>query len=333
MTLKVAIVGTGKVAAQNYLPYLVQHQDIALSYYNRSREKAEAVAQQFGGRVTDSLADLLADDPDTVLVLTRETERYQVAGDLLALQPRRLFFEKPLVAQGGQADVTEDDFRKGHDLLTRAQAAGVETAMVFNYRFFEQTRKARELITAHNLGQPIHFTGLVHYACWSHCLDLVLAFMGSAATVTALAAPAARPCMGSDNVRDVTAAVQMTNGATGTIIGTCSIDFKLPLYELTLAFERGRLTMRDLDGDLELIDYANERHTVHALSRSVSRWDQYRASFGKAINAYLETVRAGTPPPVPGLAGLQELQFEAAIKRSIAQGAPVRVADAFPIEL
>ncbi|MEZ4727188.1 MAG: hypothetical protein R3E79_08660 [Caldilineaceae bacterium] len=154
-----------------------------------------------------------------------------------------------------------------------------------------------------------------------------------ATTITALAAPAARPCMGAADVRDVTAAVQMTNGVTGTIIGTCSIDFKLPLYELTLAFERGRLTLRDLDGDLELIDYASERHTVHALSRSVSRWDQYRASFGKAINAYLDTVRAGTPPPVPGLAGLQELQFEAALKRSIAQDRPVMVTEEFPIQL
>lgn len=332
MTCKVAIVGTGKVAAQNYLPYLVQHNNLTLSYYNRSRDKAEAVAQQFGGRVADSLADLLADDPDTVLVLTRETDRYAVANELLTLGPRRLFFEKPLVAQQGQAAVTEDDFVKGHALLARAQTAGVETAMVFNYRFFEQTQKARELIVAHKLGQPVHFTGLVHYACWSHCIDLVLAFMGPAATITALAAPVARPCMGSDGVRDVTAAVQMANGATGTLIGTCSIDFKLPLYELTVAFERGRITMRDLDGDLELIDYASERHMVHALSRSVSRWDQYRASFGKAINAYLATVQAGTPPPVPGLAGLQELQFEAALKRSITQGRPVVLAEEFPIE-
>jgi len=155
--------------------------------------------------------------------------------------------------------------------------------------------------------------------------------MGEAATITALAAPTAGPCMGSDNVRNVTAAVQLANGAIGTIIGSCALDFTLPLYELTLCFERGRLAMRDLDGDLELIDYANERHAIHALSRNISRWDQYRASFGKAINAYLASIRQGAPPPVPGLAGLQELQFEAALKRSIAQGRPVAVAEAFPI--
>ncbi|MCB0186537.1 MAG: hypothetical protein KDE31_19850, partial [Caldilineaceae bacterium] len=152
-----------------------------------------------------------------------------------------------------------------------------------------------------------------------------------ATTITALASPTAGPCMGSDNVRNVSAGVQLANGATGTIVGTCAIDFGLPLYELTLCFERGRLSMRDLDGDLELIDYTTGRHTVHALSRNVSRWDQYRASFGKAINAYLDAVEADAPPPVPGLAGLHELQFEAALQRSIAEGRPVAVADEFPI--
>ena len=29
------------------------------------------------------------------------------------------------------------------------------------------------------------------------------------------------------------------------------------------------------------------------------------------------SIRAGAPPPVPGLAGLQELQFEAALRRSM----------------
>jgi predicted dehydrogenase len=332
MTLRIAIVGTGKVAA-NYLTAMVQNQDVTLSYYNRTRAKAEATAAQFGGRVAASLADLLADDPDSVLVLTAETARYQVTRELLTLRPRRLFFEKPLVAQRGQADVGEDDFAKAHELLSQAHAAGVETAMVFNYRFFEQTQKARALLAQHDLGQPRHFTALVHYACWSHCIDLLLWLMGEAETVSALASAEAGPCMGSDNVRSITAALQMANGASGALIGTCAIDFALPLYELTLCFERGRLSLRDLDGDLELIDYGQQRHALHALSRNSSRWDQYRASFGKAINAYLESIRQGAPPPAPGLAGLQELQLEAALKRSIAQGQPIRVAEHFPISV
>ena len=70
----------------------------------------------------------------------------------------------------------------------------------------------------------------------------------------------------------------------------------------------------------------------HNLPYDISRWDQYRASFGKAINAYLDSVRDGVPPPIPGLAGLQELQFEAGIKRAIASGATVDLGEEFAIE-
>jgi hypothetical protein len=110
------------------------------------------------------------------------------------------------------------------------------------------------------------------------------------------------------------------------------MEIKLPLYELTLAFANGRIHMRDLDGDLEVLDYRSRRHELYALPRDVSRWDQYRASFGKSVDAYLASIRAGAPPPVPGVAGVRELQFEAGIKRSLAEGRPVRLADEFPIE-
>jgi predicted dehydrogenase len=332
MTIRVAIVGTGKVAEQNYLPHIVRHEDVELSYFNRSRARAEAVAERFAGRVTSSVAELMDTEPDTVLVLTQETDRFAATTSLLPFEPRRLFFEKPLVAQRGQADVIEDDFFKGRELLRSAHAAGAETAMVFNYRFFEQTRLAREIIASSGFGAPVHFTGLVHYACWSHCIDLVLYFMGPARAITALATSGARSCMGADGIRDVTVAAHMDNDATGTLIGSCGIDFKLPLYELTFAFEHGRISMRDLDGDMEVIDYRTGRQALHALPRDVSRWDQYRASFGKAIDAYLDSVRAGDPPPVPGIDGLKELQFEAGIKRSITSGAPVVLDTAFPLD-
>jgi predicted dehydrogenase len=331
MTIRVAIVGTGKVASQNYLPYIVRHEDVVLSYANRTHAKAVEVARQFGGRAVESVGDLMQDEPDAVLVLTGERDRYAATRAILPYRPKRLFFEKPLVAQHGQAAVVEDDFVRGRELLRDAHAAGTETAMVFNYRFFDQTRKAREILATRDFGRPLHFQGLVHYACWSHCIDLVLDFMGPAEVISALADRQTGSCMGSDSVHNVAVSARMQNDATGTLIGTCGIDFKLPLYELIFAFERGRIHMRDLDGDMEVVDYRSGRHEVYGLPRDVSRWDQYRASFGKAIDAYLDTVRAGTPPPVPGLAGLQELQFEAGIRRSMAQGTPVVVEDEFPL--
>ena len=77
MTLRVAIVGTGKVADQNYLPHIVKNDDVVLSYYNRTRSKAEAMAEKYGGQVAGSIDELMANDPDTILILTMETDRYR----------------------------------------------------------------------------------------------------------------------------------------------------------------------------------------------------------------------------------------------------------------
>lgn len=331
--MHVAVVGIGNVAMQHYIPALVKHEDVRLSYYNRSPEKAVAAAEKFGGEAMPTLDALMAGAPDAVFVLTKEMARAEITEQLLAYSPKRIFFEKPLVAELGQAMVQESDFVRGRDLWQRAEAGGTTTAMVFNYRFFEQTKKARALVDALDLGEPVHFSGLVHYACWSHVIDLVLNFMGPAETISALADRRAGPCMGSENVQNVSVTARMMNEATGTLIGTCGIDFKLPLYELTLAFANGRVHMRDLDGDLEVIDYRTRRHELHALPRDVSRWDQYRASFAKSVDAYVESMRADAPPPVPGIAGVHELQFEAGIKRSLAIGRPVTLSEELPVAL
>ena len=84
---------------------------------------------------------------------------------------------------------------------------------------------------------------------------------------------------------------------------------------------------------MEVLDSGSAQHEVHAIARDRSRWDQYNASFAKSTIAYLESLRQGQPPPVPGVARLQELQVEAAIKRSIAQNRPVDLVAELPLGL
>ena len=117
---KIAIVGTGNIARTQYVPALVKHEDMTLCYYNRSTAKAEVLAREHGGVVASSVAELMAHDPDAVLVLTRETDRDEATQALLAHRPRRLFFEKPLVARNGQDNVCEDDFVDAKHLLDRS---------------------------------------------------------------------------------------------------------------------------------------------------------------------------------------------------------------------
>jgi predicted dehydrogenase len=332
-SIKVGIVGTGNVARNNYLPYLSRQEDVSLVYYTRTRSRAEACAEAFGGRVLGSVREFLAEDPDAVLVLTRETQRFEATMSLLEEgRPKRLFFEKPLVAAQGQANVAEGDFYAARALLSRASEAGAATAMVFNYRFFDQTVRALRIVRERQWGKLVQASLWVNYACWSHCIDLLHVFGGRVAQVSALAGEAVHGT-GAQRGVDVTAAFRLKNGGTGTILGTSGSDFDLWLYEMLLRFEGGILRLNDLDGPLDVLDNERRYSETHTLIGNHSRWEQYKASFEKSLAAYLDSIRQGQPPPVPGLAGLEELQFEAALRRSIAEQRPVGVQAEFPLGL
>jgi len=330
VTLRIGIVGTGNVARSNYVPFLARQEDVELSYLSRTREKAEALATEFGGHVVDTVADLAAEDPDAVLVLTRETQRAEAVAGLLEHSFRRLFFEKPLVARNGQENVCEEDFFTARDLLKQAADAGTQTAMVFNYRFFEQTQRAARLIAERQFGQALQVVAYSHYATWSHVIDLIHLFAGPIVAMAAVDSATERGT-GAGAAVDVGGAFRFENGAIGTILGTVSPSFAFPLFELMVNFEGGRVHLRDLDGEMEVLDYAGACHERIAPIANASRWDHYGASFGKSVAAYLETIRQDAPPPIGGDAGLQELRFEAALRRSAAQRRWVDLEEEFPI--
>jgi predicted dehydrogenase len=332
--IKVAIAGTGRVTESSYLPCLAHEPGVELAYYNRTRSKADACAARFGGTVFGSPAELMAWQPDTIFVLTREMERYDAAMAFLEHNPRRMFFEKPLLARAGQENVTEQDFNDGRRLLQEAFVRGCETAMIFNYRFYDHTILARQIAAERSFGQVINVAGLTHYACWSHTIDLIHFFAGPLAEVTARLGPVPRKSgdLGM-SAKDLCAAFVTEAGATGTLLGTAGLPWESALYELEINFERGRIRMQDLDGDLEVMDAGRTSQERYGILRGHSRWEQYNASFAKSIRAYLASIRDGAPPPVPGLAGLLELQVEAGFRRSIAENRPVRLREEFPLNV
>jgi predicted dehydrogenase len=331
-SLRIAIVGTGEVARRNYLPFLAAQPGVALAYFNRTPEKAQQAARDFGGEVFASVEKLVAWKPTAVLVLTAETCRHEIGTAVIEAGAARVFFEKPLVAVHGQSRVEEEDFVRGRAMLARARARGCETAMIFNYRFFAQSQRAKEIVTARKFGRVINVTGQVHYACWSHAIDLIHCFAGGVSEITALSGPVERKGDRVDPARDVAASFVTLDGAAGTLIGTAGMRWQHPLFELTFTFENGRIHLRDLDGTIEILDGARREHETISFVRDESRWSSYDESFRQAIGAYLKSLRENAPPPVPGIDGLRELQFEAALKRSIRERRPVKVPEEFPLE-
>jgi predicted dehydrogenase len=329
--MEIAIVGVGKVAQDNYIPTLLRHKDVSLTCYSRTLEKTEAVAKKFGLRTVRTLDELFELQPEVVFVLTHVEQHLESIQSLLPYRPMRLFLEKPLVARNGQAHVTQQDFWDGKTLLLQAQEAGSEVAMVFNYRFFDQIQRAKRLIKEREFGDVTGVVAFTHFACWSHCIDLLMHFAGPVHEISAHEGNQAYPFEGAE-VADVAASFLIGDHATGVLLGTSGISWDLPLFELTINFEDGRIHFRDLDQDMEVLDYRQSTHELFSQSRNESRWTKYNQSFEKSVDAYLDSVRAGAPPPVPGIAGLSELQFEASIKKSIAERRPVRPLEEFPID-
>lgn len=329
--MKIGILGAGVVVTENYLPVLAAIGGMEFLYYNRTPEKAQAARQRYGGSVCSSIDELMDHRPDCVFHLTAETVRYDLAMAVLAHRPRRIFFEKPLCAARGQANVREDDFHHGHAMLRRALEVRAETAMIFNYRYFAYVIAARQIIAERKLGAVQTINCHVHYACWSHCIDLISWLAGPIETVTALTGDVEHGWRGTAAV-DMAAAFKTRSHATGTILGSQSGSFDFPLFDLTIACEHGRINLRCLDDRMEVWDHRAGRQEVHTMPANFSRWDHYKATFAKSIHAYIASVRAQTPPPIPGVAGLVELQFEAALRSSAALRRPVNLAAEFPID-
>ena len=327
--MKIAVVGTGSVAMRSYLPYLSKREDVELFYNDHIPGKAEECVEQFGGTATKSFAELMSHDPDTVLVLTHETQRLAAATALIEFHPRRMFFEKPVVAKNGQAEVCEDDFFDARDLLVKLKKENIETGMNFNYRSFDQSMRLRELIASKPLGKLLQATLFVNYPCWSHCIDLLQVLGSKAKTITALTSQAVYG--DGQQSPDIAAAFELENGATGTILGTSARDFLVSLYTCILGFEGGLVQIDDLDGNLIIQPNGARYRETYTLSPSYSRWDQYADSFAKAIGAYLDSIIKNEQPPVTAMNGLEELQFEAALRRSAASKLPVNVQEEFSL--
>ncbi|MBL4576399.1 MAG: Gfo/Idh/MocA family oxidoreductase [Opitutaceae bacterium] len=330
--MKIAIIGTGNVAQSNYLPFLSKQEGIELIYYSRTEQKSQDCANRFGGTVITSLKELVFHEPDSIFILTREMQRAQVLQQLLPLQPKRIFCEKPLIAAISQSQVNENDYYHAYALIKAAREKNIEMAMMFNYRTFDQVQKAQKIVVDRNFGPLQQISVVTHYNCWSHCIDLLLEFAGPVETIFAMSGSISYDT-GEMKDKDVSATMRFKSGAVGSLIGTYGTANKAPLYHIQMNFQKGSLHLRDLDGQLTISDDNNPDDEDYPLNKDWSRDKQYDASFQKAISAYLQSIRTKQPPPVPIEAGLRELLFEAALRKSLTLNTPIQVTHDLSIQM
>lgn len=327
--MRCLVVGIGNLALNTYLPFLVTQPDLDLAALSRRTASTLGARDRFGASALTSWTDVKHYRPDIAFVLTTDSQHDVVLEQLIAAGVPRLFVEKPLVARRGQERVTEGDFPRAVQLTAQAEAAGIEIAMGFNYRFFETVQRARAHAATRPLGRPTAVVADAHYACWSHTIDLLQLFCGPIATVTALAgSPPAEAVTPPRSIAFTTA-----TGVSGTLSGSASRSWEDDLLRIVVYFEGGHIEVRDLDVAADTYVTSFDTHDRIERDRRLDRWPRYAASFRASLSAYLDAVRRGESAPVGVAAGLRELQFEAAVARSVSAGRAVDLELEFGLEL
>ena len=149
MPIKVALIGTGKIAVANHIPGIALCRDAEVVALSDPNPAALAEASSVTG-VTQTYADpfaLLKDAPvDAVIIATPNRFHHDLAV-AAAESGRHVLCEKPLAMSVAEAEA----------MVGAAERAGVRHMTAFTYRFVPAMQYMHHLVTSGAIGTPWHF--------------------------------------------------------------------------------------------------------------------------------------------------------------------------------
>lgn len=154
--LRIALVGTGKMARAHSQAYLTAGrffqlpvQPVLAVICGRTAERAEPLARAFGwGEAAGDWRQVVARaDVDVVDVVAPTAAHCEIVC-AAAEAGKAVVCEKPVAVDGLQAS----------RMLQAVERAGVQSAIVFNYRYVPAVRLARDLLRSGRLGEVRHFS-------------------------------------------------------------------------------------------------------------------------------------------------------------------------------
>lgn len=148
MKKRIGIIGCGKIAQVRHIPEFSAHPQAEIAgYFNPTRSRAEQMARTYGGRVYDSIDEMLADTSvDAVVISLANTAHAEVS--IKALQSGKdVLCEKPMATTLEECEAMMDAAGKSGRLLLIAQ----------NQRLTPAHRQAREMIASGAIGKVLTF--------------------------------------------------------------------------------------------------------------------------------------------------------------------------------
>lgn len=157
----ICIIGCGKITQLRHAPeYLENPGAHIVGFFDMDAKRAEATAAKFGGRVYDSIEQMLADkDIDAVSVNVANVAHAEVS--IAALEAgKHVLCEKPMA-------VTRDECEA---MVAAARKAGKRLLIGHNQRLANAHVHARQMIAQGLIGRPLSFRTVFGHPgpeCWT----------------------------------------------------------------------------------------------------------------------------------------------------------------------
>ncbi|GAK13642.1 Gfo/Idh/MocA family protein [Geomicrobium sp. JCM 19039] len=320
-TFKVGIVGCGSIAVHRHLPeyHANKHAEIA-GIFDPNKDRAQAMADQYGARAYTTVEELLESDVDIISVCAPNVHHASIS--IAALDAgKHVLCEKPMAASVEEAEAMIDaEKRTGKTLM-----------IAHNQRFVPSHVKARELIKNGEIGAIYSVRTTFGHGGpegWSadgkdswffdqskaivgalgdlgvHKADLVRFLLGEEiAEVSAFTSNLSKP---HGNVEDN--ALCILQSETGKLISlSASWSYRAAEDNSTIIYgEKGMIRCEDDPEHSLIIDRVDGE--TEALQLGEIQTNDSQGNSG-VIDAFIHSLATGDTPPVTGTDGLRSLEI------------------------
>ena len=147
VVLKVGIIGCGKIAEVRHAPEYAENPHVQLTAFcDTDRDRAQALADIYGGRAYTEVAELLASGVDAVSVCVANHMHAQVT--IQALEAgKHVLCEKPMSTNAGESRA----------MIEAAERADKQLMIGLNQRYAKAHTRAKELLDSGEMGEVLAF--------------------------------------------------------------------------------------------------------------------------------------------------------------------------------
>jgi len=325
MTIRLGVIGTGKIAQYRHLPEIEMNDHAVISAVcDIVGARAEEISQQYACKAFTDYQDLLQ-DPEIDAVVVAATNATHAEMTIAALMlGKHVLCEKPMATT----------LLDAHNMLEAAEASGAQLMIAHNQRLEPAHIKAREILQSGKLGKVLSFTSIFgHPGCeyWAidgqdtwffkkehaglgvlgdlaiHKFDLMRYLLDddyceafSSLDTLSKTYPNGKLIDVEDNA---TCLVRTKKGAIGTII--TSWTYQNEDNSTRIYAENGVMEIYTNPKYPLTVHYDHETSELHQMGKQSTNVEQVKSGI---IDAFVNALMGGKDVPIPGVEGLKALE-------------------------